>query len=141
MHRSEINMLNLFREGEIYERTFIVTENVFNAFQLCSGDKNPLHTDESFACAKGFRDRVMYGNILNAFISYFIGECLPLKEVVIHSQEINYKYPVYLNDVLNFNASIDGVYESVNAVTFKFKFSNQQKEIVAKGKIQIGVLT
>ena len=83
---------------------------------------------------------MMYGNILNVFLSYFIGECLPTEEVIIHSQEISYKHPVYQNDVLRLYASVDGVYESVNAVTFKFRFVNSQELIVAKGKIQIGVL-
>jgi acyl dehydratase len=101
---------------------------------------NPLHTDETFAKNKGFRGKVMYGNILNAFLSYFIGECLPAKNIIIHSQEINYKKPVYLNDALSLRAEIREVHESVNAVLFAYTFSNQSREIVAKGKFQIGIL-
>lgn len=81
----------------------------------------------------------MYGNILNAFVSFFVGECLPTKEVVIHSQEIQYKNPVYMNDTLIFDAKVDGIYESVNTVEFKFKFVNEEGLVVAKGKVQIGV--
>lgn len=130
---------DLFKEGEKYEHTFVVTEEVYFAFQQCSQDRNRLHTDELYSQSKGFKDKVMYGNILNAFLSYFIGECLPTGEVIIHSQEINYKQPVYLNDSLRLHASVDGVFESVNAVTFKFQFINSQERTVAKGKIQIGV--
>ena len=119
---------------------FDVTQTVYNAFQLCSGDMNPLHTDESFAKQKGFRERVMYGNILNGFVSYFIGECLPTKSVIIHSQDIVFKNPVYLNDNVLLEAVIDGVYESVNAIEFKFKFFNQNNKVIAKGHIQIGLL-
>ena len=119
---------------------FGVTKEVYNAFQLCSGDMNPLHTDESFAQQKGFRERVMYGNILNGFISYFVGECLPSKDVIIHNQYIEFKNPVYLNDNLLLEATIDGFYESVNAIEFKFKFYNQNNKVVAKGHIQIGLL-
>ncbi|WP_302566766.1 MaoC/PaaZ C-terminal domain-containing protein [Culturomica massiliensis] len=129
-----------FQEGQNYTQTFNLTESVYKAFQECSKDMNPLHTNKTFAREKGFQDRVMYGNILNAFISYFIGETLPTKEVIIHSQEINYKHPVYMNDTLYFQAVTEGIYESVKAVTFKFKFLNQQRIVVAKGKIQIGIL-
>jgi acyl dehydratase len=83
----------------------------------------------------------MYGNILNVFLSYFIGECLPIKEVIIHSQEINYKKPVYINDTLRLNALVSEIHESVGVVIFKYSFINQQDEIVAKGKLQIGVLS
>ena len=119
---------------------FNVSESVYQSFQSCSGDMNPLHTNESFAQKKGFHGRVMYGNILNAFVSYFVGECLPTKDVIIHSQDIAYKNPVYLNDELHFEAEIEGVYESVNAIEFKFKFTNKNNKVAAKGHVQIGLI-
>jgi acyl-CoA thioesterase FadM len=81
----------------------------------------------------------MHGNILNGFVSYFIGECLPTKNVIIHSQEIQFKNAVYLNDELQFKSEIIGIYESVNAIEFKFDFKNKEGKTVAKGKIQIGL--
>jgi acyl dehydratase len=129
-----------FIVGEEYNKNFSLNEKVYLAFQECSEDMNPLHTDEVFARNKGFHGRVMYGNILNAFLSYFIGECLPIKEVIIHSQEISYKKPVYLNDTIRLNAKISEVYESVQAIVFKYRFFNQDDEVIAKGSIQIGIL-
>ena len=74
----------------------------------------------------------MHGNILNGFLSYFIGECLPTKKVIIHSQDIQYKNAVYLNDTLDFKAVIIGVYESVNTVEFKFDFKNESNNEIVK---------
>jgi acyl dehydratase len=51
-----MNIIELFNNFE-KELKFSVTIEVYNTFQLCSGDKNPLHTDEEFAKAKGFRER------------------------------------------------------------------------------------
>jgi len=129
-----------FNLNDFYTHQFIVTEEVFAHFQLCSGDYNPLHTNDSFSKSKGFKERVMYGNILNAFISYFVGEKLPTKNVVIHSQEIEYKNPVYMNEVLMFEAVVLGVYESVNAIEFKYKFIKPDGKFAAKGLFQIGIL-
>ena len=135
--------INAFKEslpnGKL-THLFQVSESVYTSFQICSGDMNPLHTNETFAQAKGFKGRVMYGNILNAFVSYFVGECLPTKDVIIHSQDIAYKLPVYLNDTLHFESEVEGIYESVNAIEFKFKFSNQNNKVVAKGHVQIGLI-
>ena len=131
-------MIDLKVFDKEYLHTFTVSEAVYKAFQNCSHDMNPLHTDESFAKGKGFKGRVMYGNILNAFVSYFIGMLLPSPDVIIHSQDIVYKNPVFLNDVLTFTASVDGIYESVNAIEFKFKFLNESNKVVAKGHVQIG---
>jgi 3-hydroxybutyryl-CoA dehydratase len=132
----------IFKENDVYELNFCVTEEKYNLFIALSEDKNPLHTDEEFAKSKGFQGKVMHGNILNSVLSYFIGEYLPIKNVIIHAQEIQFKKPVYLNDHLTLRAKVNGVFESVNAVEFGFTFINSTTNItLAKGKIQIGILS
>lgn len=130
----------IFKVNDTFEDVFSVTKDTHKGFIEIFKDNNPLHTDSHFAQKKGFVDMVMHGNILNGFLSFFIGEKLPTKDVIIHSQEIQFKNPVYLNDKLHFSAEVIGVYASVNAVEFKYSFKNKDSKIVAKGKIQIGLL-
>lgn len=130
----------IFNLGDTFEENFIVSNETYSGFITTFKDENPLHTNNDFAVSKGFQNKVMHGNILNGFLSYFIGECLPTKEVIIHTQNIQFKNAVYLNDKLLFNAEVIGVYESVNAVEFKFSFKNNDNKTAAKGKIQIGIL-
>ena len=129
----------IFNVGDKFFQEFIVSDTVYEGFVSIFKDKNPLHISDEFALKKGFKTKVMHGNILNGFLSYFIGECLPIKDVIIHSQEIQFKNAVYLNDIVHFNADIIGFYESVNAVEFKFTFK-RETTIMAKGKIQIGII-
>lgn len=129
-----------FQLNEKFKHQFSVTQDIYHHFQMCSNDRNPLHTDEEFARAKGFTEKVMYGNILNAFLSYFIGECLPTKDVIIHSQDIAFKNPVFMNEKLDFEAFVSGIYEAVNAIEFKYKFIKPDGKTAAKGLIQIGLL-
>lgn len=139
MHRKEMNIVTLLNKwGGV--KTFTISLPIYKAFQQCSQDYNPLHTDEEFARSKGFQSRVMYGNILNAFVSNVVGEALPVKDVIIHSQDIQYKNPVYLNDKLEMETTVEDIHESVNTVILKFKFTNASGVIVAKGHIQIGIL-
>ena len=119
--------------------TYQVTPEVYFAFQTVSGDFNPLHTDLEFATKKGFAGKVMYGNILNAFISHFVGMLLPSQDVMILSQDINFHKPVYLNDEITLKASIDDVSEAVGYISYKLVFY-RDKERVAKGHVQISVL-
>jgi acyl dehydratase len=128
------------KEGDIFSQTFTVTPAVYSGFIGIFRDRNPLHADGEFARGKGFKGEVMHGNILNGFVSYFVGECLPMKNVIIHAQSIKYALPVYLNDELHFTASITGFYESVHTYEFKFSFKNKEGKTVAKGDIQIGLL-
>jgi len=131
----------IFKTGDKFERSFTVTEPVYNGFIKTFRDNNPLHTDDRYAKYYGFSEKVMHGNILNGFLSFFIGECLPVKNVVIHLQEIQFKNPVYLNDALSFQAVVSDISEAVNTVEFKFSFTNADGKLVSKGKIQIGILT
>lgn len=124
--------------GDKYQYDFNVTPDVYEGFLNTFKDYNSLHTNKEFAISKGFSEVVMHGNILNGFISYFIGQLLPSEEVIIMQQEIKYHLPVFLNDVLSFSAIIVAVHESVSAIEFKFDFKNASDKKVARGKILIG---
>lgn len=129
-----------FNPGNKFEQNFYLTQNVYNGFLQTFSDHNPLHSNDELAIRHGFKGKIMHGNILSGFLSFFIGECLPVKNLIIHTQEIQFKNPVYLNDLLKFEAEVVAVTASVNVVEFKFIFKNQDLKAVAKGKIQIGLL-
>lgn len=128
------------KAGNTYTHRYTVTEKVYNGFREIFADNNPLHTDQEFAVAKGMKGVVMHGNILNGFISHFIGEVLPEKNVIIHSQNINFYKPVYLGDEVMLSAELAEVHEAVKSFTFKFIFRNTLGERLAKGSIQIGLI-
>jgi 3-hydroxybutyryl-CoA dehydratase len=127
------------QEGDKFEINYTVTPEIYEAYIRFFDDKNPLHTDENFAKEKGFPAVVMHGGILTGFISNFVGEQLPLKNVIIQSYKIAFVKPVYLNTVLTFKAVITGVFESVNCIIFKYSFENKTTT-VCKGEITIGII-
>ena len=126
--------------GDKFTRNFIIDEPVYHGFMNLFNDRNPLHADEAFAKKRGFRAAVMHGNILNGFLSFFIGECLPEKNVIIHSREISFHKPVFLGDCLLLEATITETISAVNVVIFKYVFQNMDGVKIAKGKFQIGII-
>lgn len=127
----------MFKVGDEFNSKFKISKDIYDGFVNIFNDKNPMHVDLDFAKNHGYSGIVMHGNILNGFISHFIGEQLPVKNIIILSQNIKFNNPVYLNDLLQFNASVFEIYESVNVINFKFKFINQKNITAAKGKVQI----
>lgn len=130
-------------QSQHIECRYKVTEEVYKAFQIVSGDMNPLHTNADFARSKGMQDKVMYGNILNAFVSHFVGMQLPSPDVIILAQDINYHQPVYLNDEIVLDAKVDECSEAVKMVSYKlvlYKELNDSKQKVAKGHVQIKLI-
>ena len=137
-----MTITELAEQSAKIQHTYKVTSDIYSSFQKCSNDYNPLHVDQLYAVSKGFSDCVMYGNILNAFISHFVGMLLPSKEVMIQSQDISFHKPVYLNDEIMLEATVDTVSEAVNIIVYKLKFrrlDEDKSELVAKGHVQIGL--
>jgi len=118
---------------------FEVTEEIYKGFQNIFLDENILHTNAEYAKEKGFENKVMYGNILNGFVSYFVGELLPVDNVIIQKQETSFHKPVYMGDFLDFEATLAEYFESVNSYIFKYKFKHE-RGVVGKGKVQIGLI-
>ena len=146
LHRKEMSMCfeEFIEQSQHIECQYKVTEDIYKAFQVVSGDMNPLHVDKEFAQSKGMQDKVMYGNILNAFISHFVGMCLPSSDVMILAQDINYHLPVYMNDELLLDVKIEDASDSVRVVNYKFvmyKLTGEDKKPkVAKGHVQIKMI-
>ena len=85
----------------------------------------------------------MYGNILNGFVSHFVGMALPTREVMIQTQDIQFRKPVFLNDIILLKSEIDSVSEAVEVINFKLKFYRIEEDknvLVASGHVQIGTL-
>lgn len=130
-------------KSQALEITYHVTREVYNAFQKCSNDMNPLHTQKDFANKKGFPECVMYGNILNAFVSHFVGMALPSPDVMIQTQDIQFRKPVFLDDTITIKATPEDVSEAVEIINFKLKFyrpAGEKIELVATGHVQIGMI-
>ena len=128
------------QKGDKFNLTFTVSPAIHQGFITLFNDKNPLHTNNSFAINKGFESEVMHGNILSGFVSCFVGEHLPIKNVIIQTQEMKFFKPVYLNDELFFEAEITEKFESVNTVEIKFIFKKAPSLKVASGKLNIGII-
>ena len=127
------------QEGDKFEVLYSITPEVYKVYVDGFADKNPLHTDEEFAKEKGFPSVVMHGGILTGFLSNFIGEQLPIKNVMIQAYKITFVKPVFLNTVVTLKAVVTGVYESVRCMELKYSFETDDV-LICKGDIKIGII-
>jgi len=123
--------------GQEFKAEFQISEAIHKGFTNVFNDRNPMHIDDSYAQSKGYKGKIMQGNILNGFLSYFIGETLPVKNVIIISQEISFRQAFFIGDALTLVARIKDVHELYEVYDFKYNFSNQQGNKIATGKISI----
>lgn len=115
---------------------FIISENRYNEFIAISNDLHPLHVDEIFAKSKGFKSKVVQGNLLNIFISYAIGMHIGLEEVMILKQLINYRNPIYIGDKLSLELRIIETIDFIPGMELGFKFIRKNL-LIADGRVLI----
>lgn len=138
-----MTIVELANKTSRIKHIYKVSPSIYYSFQQCTADYNPLHTDEQFAIKNGFDGCVMYGNILNGFISHFVGMLLPTRCVMIQAQDIMFHKPFYMGDDISLESKIDTVSEAVNIVRYKIVFkrcTGNNSELIARGHVQVGLL-
>ena len=126
------------RINDKFYKSFKLTDKLYKDFINLSKDKNPMHINSNYAIQHGFKDKIFHGNIFNVFISYAIGELLPIKNIVLLDQSIKYIKPVYINMTVRLDLTIEQIIESVEIIKFDFLFlAKYSKQKIAKGKITL----
>ena len=129
----------MFKIGDTWNHEWVINKKLYKDFLALSNDRNPIHVNSNYAKSKGFKDKIIHGNILSCFISFFIGELLPIKDIVIISQNIKYKNEMYVNDIVKLNAILSNYSNSVNFAQFDFQFVRNKIQ-VASGDVKIKIL-
>lgn len=91
-------MLEALAVGQSAEQSHEVRQDDLAAFADVSGDRNPLHMDETYAQASPFRGRVAHGMLLGAWISALLGDALPGPGAIYVSQSLAFRRPVRIGD-------------------------------------------
>lgn len=98
--------------GEVASFSHIITEDNMNYFARVSGNYNPLHTDEAYARKTKFGRRIVYGMFFGALCSRFFGMYLPGKRSLCLSQELYFKNPAFIGDVVEVSGEVKNKNES-----------------------------
>jgi len=117
-----------------------ITKNDILVFSELTGDKNPLHLDEAYARQAGYEGPVVFGLLVNSFLSRLVGMYLPGKYALILYAESYFRKPCFENDILNVLGEIKEKVDSQKVIVLKTEIKNQNSEIIQDGKIFVKVL-
>lgn len=127
-------------EGMKKNRVYMLSESVYKNFMQTFKDTNPLHTDDAYARAYGFKHRVAHGAIMNGFISHFIGVEFPGKNTLLQSVHIQYKAPSYVGDTLELQSEVVQKVDAVRIIVMNIHIMNKtQAYLCAIATAQIGM--
>lgn len=83
-----------------------VDTTLVERFASLSGDYSPLHLDVKYARQSGYDQCVVHGMLMASYFSAIVGMFLPGKSALLISQEIEYIYPVPVNNTLTVSGKV-----------------------------------
>lgn len=84
--------------GHEVSLTVICTDETIMDFANATGDRNPVHFDDSAAQQAGFKKRIAHGMWSAGLISSLLGTKLPGPGSIYLHQALNFKAPIYVGD-------------------------------------------
>jgi len=115
-----------------------INDGMINDFRKISGDVNPLHSDQSFAISKGYKDKVVFGMLTSSFYSKLVGVFLPGKFALLNSINIDFLKTVYANDLLTIEGEIIELDDRFKSIIIKSKIL-RNNELVSRAKIRVSM--
>lgn len=77
-----------------------VSDQDILTFAGVSGDKNPVHLDDTYAGKTMFKGRIAHGMLTASYISAVFGMEMPGPGAIYISQTLNFRAPVRIGDVV-----------------------------------------
>ena len=108
-----------------------VDEDAMRAFEVLSGDTNPIHVDDESARRFGFSRRVAYAGILLAEISRIIGTLIPGPGALCVSYQFDFRAPVYVGESVVFEATLTHYSAAARVVLLRFVAHREHDSVTA----------
>ena len=109
-------------------------------FSALTGDANPLHLDENYVSSTQFKRTVVFGQLVNSYLSTLAGMYLPGKYSLILSVESYFKNPCYQGDEITIKGEITKIIENGKLIIIKTEIINHKMEILQTGKMIVKLL-
>ena len=127
--------------GDTATYTRLITNQEVEAFAAISGDHNPLHLDPEYATTTAFGECIAHGMLTGALISAAIAMQLPGPGSVYLSQNLQFRAPVFLGDILTVTIEVTDKHAKPRGVTWDSTVESKVGEAVAKCEAQVAAPT
>lgn len=108
----------------------LITEEDVRKFADISGDHNPVHLDEEYAKQSRYGRRIAHGLFSASFFSGLFGTKLPGRGCVYAAQNLKFRRPVYIGDMVVATVTVVSVDVTKKRVLFSTVCSVNDKDVI-----------
>ena len=117
-----------------------ISEKDIEHFIAITGDKNPLHIDESFAGRTFFGQRIAHGMLSASLFSTLVGMYIPGIGAIYKKQTLEFLRPVFIGDTLTAWFEIVKIDRDKEEILIKSWIENQDGKVVTQGEAVTSLL-
>ena len=115
-----------------------ITDADIKNFAGISGDRNPVHLDEEYACNSRFKKRIAHSMMTASYFSALFGTKIPGEGCVYTHQSLNFKKPIYIGDTVTATVSVTSIDLKKRRVKFETTCKVKNK-VVTDGEAELYV--
>ncbi len=120
--------------GQKATRSITLTTDHVKTFAALTGDRNPLHFDESFASKTKFGRLVVQGGLTTGLLHALVAMDMPGPGTVFLSQDWKFTAPVFIGDTITAEAEVVSVHQSKPVTQLRMRVTRQTGETVLEGE-------
>ena len=125
------------RVGDTARRTRLVTGRDIELFTEITGDRNPLHYDESAAVASRFGGIIVQGGVTSGLLNAVVAEDLPGPGSVFLEVGWRFLSPVRPGDEITAEVEVLEVHASKPVAKLRTTITNQDGVVVLDGDAHV----
>lgn len=126
-------------EGEIHLFNRKISKKDVMDFAKLSGDFNPLHVDAEFGSKSKFKNNIIHGMLAASLFSTLVGMHCPGEKSLYMSQTLNFRQPVYYDDIVTVKGTVIRKNDSIKMITLKTEILRNEK-VAIDGEAKVRVL-
>jgi len=126
----KLNELYVGQSASLSRR--FTSEDVIAFSDMCL-DKNPVHLNDEYAKNSAFGRRIVYGYLVASLFSGVIGSVLPGHGSIYLNQNMNFRKPVYLDELITATCTITNMRQDKPIITMETVCKNEKGEVVIDG--------
>ncbi len=139
----ELKLNKLFyddiRVGDTFFFEKMVDRELVDKFADLSGDKNPLHVDESYAEKTEFGGRIAHGMLLGSFFSALIGMLCPGERSLYLSQTLNFRKPIKPNSRITIEGKVTAKSDAAKIIEIETVVKDDKGAVAVSGIAKVKI--
>ena len=120
--------------GQAAERSLTLGVDDVETFARLTGDRNPLHFDESFARGTRFGRLVVQGGLTTGLLHALVAMDLPGPGTVFLSQDWKFTAPVFVGDTITGRVEVAEVHQTKPVCRLAVTVKRQDGTTVLEGE-------